>query len=160
MAKSKENKSSVHERKRMTTAKPDHALLSEAEKEALKIKAKQRVEELRKEEAEEDFLQKEIRAQRRAQGIDSDDLKLDDVQIFIDLPEYAPDVCLNGVKYFANFSYTVPHHVYDSLVDIMARAWEHQSEIEGKPRKHYNKKRGVVFSGKSNAQVAGDRAFA
>lgn len=144
MAKKKDEKPAAA---RVRKAVADHTLISDEMKDKLRAKAKERVEELRRQEAEDDFLDREISRQRIEQGIGGDDLKTEPTQVFIDLPPFADSITMDSVKYFNNFSYTVAHHVYDTMVDIMARAWEQQSEIEGKPRRHYNVKRGITLHG-------------
>ena len=72
--------------------------------------------------------------------------KSDLVQITIDLPEFAPHVTLNSRAFWHGQAYRVPRHVYDTLRDVCARAWDHQREIDGKSRAMY-KERGTKISG-------------
>lgn len=125
--------------------KADFSLLDDETKAKLRAKAQERIAEQLREEAEDAFLEQAMREERRKHSAYVHELPMDDVEITIDLPEFAPSIRLNSRDYFSNFSYTVPRHVYNSMIDIMARAWEHQSEIEGRPRHYFQKKRNAVI---------------
>jgi hypothetical protein len=55
--------------------------------------------------------------------------------IMIDLPKFAAFVRLDHVVYYHGLVYEVPTVKAATILDIMARSWEHQSEIEGKRRR-------------------------
>jgi len=137
-------------------AKADEGILSDETKAQLREKAKERVLELRRQEAEDKFLEAAEYEERVKQGVAGGQIKTDLVKVYIDLPEYATSLNIDRQVFFQGAHYTVQHHVYDSLVDNMARAWEHQSEIEGKPRRHYNKKKGMVVQGGSGQVLEND----
>jgi len=123
----------------------DFSLLSEEEKVALRERAAEKIAEQLKEEAEDEFLQQAMREERRKHGAFVNDLPQDKVDVLIDLPDYAPFLSINGKRYYHNFTYTVERHVFNSLNEIMSRAWEHQSEIEGRSKHYYAKKKAPMI---------------
>lgn len=57
------------------------------------------------------------------------------VDITIDLPTYAPFVRLDNIVFFHGVTYEVTTAQACTMQDVMARSWEHQSEIEGRKRR-------------------------
>ncbi len=55
----------------------------------------------------------------------------------LDLPGHADRVTLDGKVYFHGVTYRIPRDVYNSMIDIQARAWEHENEIGGANRDAY-----------------------
>jgi hypothetical protein len=58
----------------------------------------------------------------------------EECDITIDLPEFAADIKIDGTVYFHGYIYTVGYNLFQSLSEIMARAWNHQNEIDGRSR--------------------------
>jgi hypothetical protein len=56
-------------------------------------------------------------------------------EIVIDLPDFAYMITIDGVGYYHGCTYDVPRRKYLSMVDQMARTWEHEREIHGRRRK-------------------------
>lgn len=57
------------------------------------------------------------------------------VDISIDLAPNAPYLLLDGTFYYHGVTYEVPHNVACTIIDICARTWEHENEINGRPRR-------------------------
>ena len=52
----------------------------------------------------------------------------------LDLAEHSDRIILDGVTYFHGGTYTFDKAQYDTVREIIHRGYEHQAEIEGKPR--------------------------
>jgi len=50
------------------------------------------------------------------------------------LPKFASLLRLDNVVFFHGLIYEVPRRVASTINDQMARSWEHQNEIDGRPR--------------------------
>lgn len=109
-----------------------HPLLTNAELEALRAEAREKVLKEQKAAAKAKALEEEIAAVRREFGEGGSDLKTDKVTIFLDLAEFCPSLTINGCVYFHGQSYTVERHVADSMREQMYRGWLHQREIDNK----------------------------
>ena len=105
-------------------------LLTQEEKDLIRQKARDEVKRRRREKAEESLLQAAIREEERA--FNPPDWWTD---ITIDLAPYAAFIALDGVQYFHGLTYTVTGAVSATMLDIMARTWEHQREIRGERRR-------------------------
>ena len=117
------------------------SLLTEAEHEAIKREARERVKAAMKEAEKARLLEEAMAGIRRLEGNrtgveDQDEL----VSVIIDVASYAAisnsatGISLNGVQYQHGRTYQVPRHVRTTLLDMMARTYEHQATIEGKAR--------------------------
>jgi hypothetical protein len=105
-------------------------LLSAADREQIRKKAREHVEKKRRDEAEAKYLAESIRE------VEIEDRPTEqDEDILIDLAPFAPFVSLDGKMFFHGLIYTVPYSVARVLDDVSARTWEHQNEIDGKRRK-------------------------
>lgn len=104
--------------------------LTEEEKAEARKKAREHVRKLRKEKAIDEAFKRAVKEEEREYE-PSEQL----VDITIDLPKYAAFVRLDHVVYYHGLVYEVPNSKAMTIMDIMARSWEHQSEIEGKRRK-------------------------
>jgi hypothetical protein len=104
-------------------------ILSAAEKEETRKKAREHVADQRREKAVKKLFDEEVR--RAEQELDPDEMLMD---IYIDLPEFAPLVRIDNTVYFHGITYEVTMSKWQSMRDMIARAWEHQAEIEGKMR--------------------------
>lgn len=122
--------------------KVDSHFLTEEEKNALRAEAKENVKKQIKKDASEKFRLAEERAIIREQGLKTGKVFDDEEMKFkCDLPEHADSIMINGVRYYHGFTYPVPRHVFVSLQDIQARAWDHDADIRGEkwnPRKRRN----------------------
>jgi hypothetical protein len=107
--------------------------LTEEEKNEARIRAREHVRAKRKEKAVDEAFKRAVTEEEREYE-PNDQL----VDIMIDLPKYAAFVRLDHVVYYHGLPYEVPMIKAQTILDIMARAWEHQSEIEGKRRKGDN----------------------
>jgi hypothetical protein len=56
-------------------------------------------------------------------------------EITIELPEFAYMISIDNVAYYHGCTYDVPRRKYLSMIDQMARTWEHDREIHGQRRK-------------------------
>lgn len=108
-------------------------LLTEEEIAALREQAKSEVLAERKKLAEAAVLA-ELKAQERAElGVmTGDEAKDQIVWIFIDLPEYANHILLDGRAFFHGQDYPVPSHQAAYLMEMSQRAHDHQNEVDGK----------------------------
>lgn len=112
-------------------------LLTDAEREQIKAKAREHVHKKRKDKAEADYLAKMIREEEIANN------PLEQLErVTIELAPYvasaklkASCITLDGRMYFHGVTYSVPYSVARTLEDIMARTWEHENEIRGRPRR-------------------------
>lgn len=78
------------------------------------------------------------------------------VPVCLDLPGHANDIRLDGRVFFHGVTYQVTEKVYSTLVDIQARAWEHENEIGGANRDLYRGRKPInpIVSPQGVAQVA------
>lgn len=128
-------------------------LLSDEEKTSALKKAREHVQAKRKEDALKKYLDAAIQEEERAT---SPFLQYED--IVIDLPEFTPNLVIDGKAYYHGLNYEVDFYAARTMDDIMARAWEHQREIDGRRRKGdlAMKPRGAVL-GEHNAAMPVDR---
>jgi len=113
--------------------KAKHPILSDAEVQAARDKARSIVEKERKDAAIKALVAEETTRLQREEGLVSGDPVKDElVNITMDLPEYSASVNINMEPYWHGHSYKVPRHVANTLREIMSRAWNHQHEIDGK----------------------------
>ena len=73
------------------------------------------------------------------------DLEEPQEEIFIDLPESSTCIRIDGVAYMVNITYTVNRNKALAMREMMAKAWEHEAEINGK-KKNFFKPRGTRLS--------------
>jgi hypothetical protein len=104
-------------------------LLSLEERAEIKAQAREEVAKRRKDKAIKTLLDREIRL---AEVEHDPDEQL--VDILIDLPAFSAYVRLDNVVYFHGILYEVRPVVAATMRDVMARAWEHQNEIDGRKR--------------------------
>jgi len=75
------------------------------------------------------------------------------LDIQIDLPGHSDRITIDQVSYMHGGTYKVPKVKYDTLVDIMARAWQHENEIGGANSNAYRKPRGVMLRPDTHGNV-------
>jgi hypothetical protein len=128
----------------------DPTLLSEADKAALRAKARERVDKERRDAAMDAFLGSEVELARRAH-IPNQEMKY----ITLDLAGHSLFIMLDGTVYFHGETYEVPKMVYDTMAEIVSRGWEHESEIGGANRELYRKPRNArIGHGMENLTTA------
>jgi hypothetical protein len=126
-----------------------HPILSNAEVEAAKEKARKKIEADRRNEAMKAVEASEIERLKTEEGLVTGTSVNDEiVSVTIDLAEYADRITVNNTVYYHGHTYQVPRHVANSLAETCARAGRHQElEIDGKSlSQHSFKKRDTVIS--------------
>lgn len=73
-----------------------------------------------------------VKLQRTEGQRTGDGAKDEDVTVAIDLPEFTPCLTVNGEPFWHGHTYTRARHVVASLREMIARAWNHQDDIDGK----------------------------
>lgn len=133
-------------------ANEDFGLLSEEEKEAIRVEARTKVEKEKKLAARKVYMDQAMFEARSAGGsVTPEELRakeLDDLMfIRIQLPslrtatgrDVPPDPIIIDQRVFANgWSGYVPRGQYEYLQDMMNRSWAHVGQVEGRSRTYYN----------------------
>lgn len=110
-----------------------HPILANDEFRAAQAEARAKVEKEKKANAKKDIIARETDRLRREEGLTTGAAEKDAIKhILIDLPPFAPNLRINGFEYTAGSGYDVPAHVYDTLKEMMFRAWRHEDQVEGK----------------------------
>lgn len=105
-------------------------LLTEEDREAARERARKHVADARKTSELDAYFKAQVREEERSYE------PKDQLEDFtVDLPEYTAMIVLNNVGYYHGCTYEVPHHQCVSMMDIQARAWEHENEIHGRRRR-------------------------
>lgn len=112
--------------------------------------ARERVEKALKEAEKERIIAEEMQRFKAEEGKRTGKVDLDEeVQVTIDLAEFANKISINGQDYWHGYTYTVPRHVYETMRDIMYRGHLHQNALDGKDlATFYRKKAEPQLSGK------------
>lgn len=105
--------------------------LTEAQRAEIKERARQHVQTKHIERLTDELFAKEVRVAEAEYADQGDEI----VEINVDLPEFAYSMVIDGVAYFHGCSYDVPRKKYHSMIDQMARSWEHDREVHGARRK-------------------------
>lgn len=106
--------------------------LSDEEKAELTLQAKLKVEEELRAARKKEFLKQETTRFRKMAKPGQEQ-----VRFTIDLPGHSDRIVLDGTHYFHGVTYTVSRDAYNSMVDIAARAWDHEHEVGGANRDVY-----------------------
>jgi hypothetical protein len=104
--------------------------LNEEEKLEALDRARKHVAETRKKDAIEAYFEaakKEVEREYRPKEQYED--------ITIDLPEYAFNIAIDGMRYYQGVTYEVPYSQARSIAEIQAAAWAHDREIHGQSRR-------------------------
>jgi len=127
-----------------------HPVLSNEEYEAAVAKARAKVLEETKDKAIAHLIEAETLRLQREEGFHSGDpVKDEEVNIRIDLPEFAAYLSINGLQFWHGHTYRQPRHVVDTLREMQQRTWDHQAEIDGKSKTGaYQRPSGITLSGK------------
>lgn len=102
----------------------DPASLNDEAKDALRAKAREQIDREVEEKTADVLFQEYLEAERRAR-----DPEQEMKWITLDLAGHSDRITLDGTIFFHGMTRAVPKNVYDSLRDIVARGWEHESEI-------------------------------
>ena len=127
---------------------PGNPLLTEEAVKAIRERARRKVDDERRE-AAEDKLYREYLAELRAEtgpevmGGPGDD----QVTVYVDLADHSAAININGKRFWHGHTYTMSRHVADSVREMMARGQRHQDEIDGKSlAQHYQRARATELS--------------
>jgi hypothetical protein len=105
--------------------------LTDAQRAEIKERARQHVKTKQIERLTDELFAKEVRIAEVEYADEGEEL----VEVTIDLPEFAYNIVMDGVAYFHSCTYDVSRKKYLSMIDQMARSWEHNREIHGQRRK-------------------------
>lgn len=108
------------------------AELTPEEMEALKKEAAEQVLAEMRAARKKAFLKQQVQKYRQA-GKPGQEM----IPLTIDLPGHADRVSLDGTVFFHGVTYTVPMDKFRTIIDICARAWEHENEVGGANRDAY-----------------------
>jgi hypothetical protein len=111
-----------------------HPLLSDAEIDAAKKKARDQIMKAKKDAAILSLIEDEKGRLLREEGLTTGDgVKDEQVKITVDLPEFCDKITFNGQPYWHGHTYQLPRHVADSMREVIQNTWRHQDrEIDGK----------------------------
>lgn len=56
-------------------------------------------------------------------------------QLTVNLPPHADKIYIDGHNYHHGGTYVVSQKHYESAIDIMARAWDHEHDVSGQSRR-------------------------
>lgn len=105
------------------------SLLSKEDKAALSKSAAASLTDEMKQQARDEFFEKELARLRREQ-VPADQI----VPVTINAAPYVPNIMLDGVQYFHGYTYEVALKTAIVLYEQMQRSWNHQDEIDGRKR--------------------------
>lgn len=116
----------------------DFTLLSQEEKDKLRKQAKDRVRADQIKAAQEAYFARMLEEETRAL-----DPEQEEVEFQLDLPNFAKCVMINGVQYLHGGIYTTTRGRYDTIIDIVAQAWRHdtailEEEVRDRMRRSFN----------------------
>lgn len=114
-------------------------VLSPEEKAAIRAKAASHVAKTKKTSTEEALLHAYIKEEERSNKPEEEL-----VDITLDLPEHAPFIRLDNRVWFHGVLYEVEMSVYQTMMDVQARMWEHEKQTEGKAK--FNRPRQMNIS--------------
>ncbi len=112
--------------------KAKEVFLTDEEKEELTKQAFAKVEAEQKESLKSKFLKERV-AELRAQYKPGQKI----VRVCLDLPGHADRIIIDGTHFFHGVVYKVTEDKMRSMMDIQARAWEHENEVGGANRDLY-----------------------
>lgn len=123
--------------------------ISEEERRIIQERASQTVAEERKQAALKQLMEQALEAERRRGTVDEEEC-----DVTIDLPDFADRITVDGASYFHGYTYAVGYHQFQSMREQMARAWQHQDEIDGKSRFRKQPKGIVLGPGMENISAS------
>lgn len=98
-------------------------------------------------------LRKKAEAELLAQEMKSFEQELDPKpeyelrDIIIDAADHTEYLRIDGQQFYYGQKYTVTRPVYDQLVDMLSRGWQHEREISVPSRRVHSMNRGAVLHG-------------
>jgi hypothetical protein len=116
------------------TPSPLLDLLSDADREAVRARARTAAEAEKKTEAEKAYYEQALEEERRAL-----EPQKEMRDIVIDLAPFAKSILIDGRQYHHGMLYRVPREVFDQIQEIVARGWAHDEEVGEPNRKYYQK---------------------
>lgn len=129
MRQEKEIADRLSEIERRIDADPE--LVTDDMREKIKARAREHVRKKAAEKLEDRIFAEEVR-RAEVEYAEPDEALM---EITIDLPDFAYMIAIDGVGYYHGCTYDVPTRKYRSMIDQMARSWEHNREIHGDRRK-------------------------
>jgi hypothetical protein len=105
-------------------------LLNDEQRAAIKARAREHVRKKQVERETDRLFALEVKRAEIEMAEGDDEI----VEIVIDLPRYAHRMTIDGMEYYHGLTYEVPQRKYRSMLDTMARSWEHNREIHGDRR--------------------------
>lgn len=124
----------------------DPTTLDEETKASLRAKARAQVDKEVADKTADALYADYVEAERRAR-----DPEQEIKWITLDLAGHSDRITLDGTIYFHGMTRPVPKAVYDSLRDIVARGWEHESEVgfANRGRNNAPRQRDILISPKN-----------
>lgn len=121
-------------------AKIEAPLVTEERKAELRALAKKKqTDELRK--IQEDQLLAQYEQEAKEEAIPDEELR----PLTINLPPSHDRITIDGTMYLHGGTYDFAKARYDSVLEQLQRAWNHEFEIEGKAMERYRKPRGMFL---------------
>ena len=105
-------------------------LLDAGQREEIKTRAREHVRKERVKKATDELFKQQVRLVETEFAEEDQEI----LEITIDLPSFAWMIAFDNVGYYHGCTYDVPRNKYLSLLDQMARSWEHDREIHEKRR--------------------------
>ena len=121
-------------RKTPPVSEAELALITKERLHELELQAKEEVDKERRLAAEMAFIEQEKARLKKELNLDPNEEERD---VLIDLPGHSLDIKLDGQMYTHGHTYQVRKSVYDTIVDVMARAWKHEDMVGGANRDAY-----------------------
>lgn len=110
-----------------------HPILTNDEVLAAREKARTRLAAERRKDALKAVEEQELEALKHSDGMIVGNEMDEIVACTIDLPEFAPNITVNGQPYWHGRTYDMPRHVAASLMEQQQNCWNHQRrEFDGK----------------------------
>jgi hypothetical protein len=127
---------------------PDAPLLTDEDRERIRLKAVKQVQDDRKKAAEAQLLAQELEKLRgKANEITGDPVMDEIVNIIVDTGANTDKLLIDGRIFQHGVMYPVPRHKAESMREMMWRSQMHEHAITGKPLlEFYQRKRNTVIS--------------
>jgi hypothetical protein len=128
-----------------------HSILTNEEYKAAQAKAREKLDKERRQSAFRDVEERETVRLRNEEGLTSGITSEDElVSIVIDVPDWVPWCSINGIAYHHGHTYSVPRHVYRSLMEQMQNCQRTNDLADGKSTMDmYRARRHNVLDGKA-----------
>jgi hypothetical protein len=126
----------------------DKSLLNEDEMLELKKQARASVLAEMEQDARDAYFQEQVALARQA---NTPNERL--VSVTMELAPFLPNIMIDGVMYFHEYTYDVPFSRAKVLYEQMQRSWQHQDEIDGRSRFNAYRRPANVRLGPQHASV-------